>query len=159
MIERAALQGEVSRILKILADILASGASYRAWNGLIFRKSAPFMHFGAHKNFRLPQITLSISLLMIIIILMIIEWSHWTEFFCDHQYIHNWRTLTKYQPIQVHYAPHLTAHLALICRASCYYLSFRGQRLQAQRSFRSWGSSHDPFSCTDTTPLTATLWW
>ena len=51
----------MSRILMALAEILASGASNRALNGLISGKSVPFMHFGAHKNFQLPQITLSLS--------------------------------------------------------------------------------------------------
>ena len=35
--------------------------------------------------------------------------------------------------------------------------TFGGQNLQGERQFRSWGSSHDPFSCADTTPLTVTL--
>ena len=33
--------------------------------------------------------------------------------------------------------------------ASSFYLSFRGQCLQGQRPFWSWGSSHDPFSFTE----------
>ena len=87
---------------KPLAGILASGASNRAWNGLIFGKSVPFMHFGAHKNFQLPQITLLLSNDYFITLNdnhhddKVIP--HWT-FFCDYQYAH-WRTLTKFQPVQ-----------------------------------------------------------
>ena len=47
--------------MKALTDILASGASNRAWNGLIFGKSTLFMYFVAHKNVQLHQITLSSS--------------------------------------------------------------------------------------------------
>ena len=50
--------GEMSQIFKALADILATGVSNRAWNGLIFGKSASFIHFDAHKNCQLHQITL-----------------------------------------------------------------------------------------------------
>lgn len=46
------------RFLKVLADILASRASNWVWNGLIFGKSATFIHFDAHKNCQLHQITL-----------------------------------------------------------------------------------------------------
>ena len=65
-------------ILGDLSDLLASGASHKALNGLKFGESAPFMLFDSHKIFQFTQITLSLSndhlsLLMIIITLMMIE--------------------------------------------------------------------------------------
>ena len=44
-----------------LSDLLASGASPYALNGLKFGESAPFMLFDTHKKFQFTQITLTLS--------------------------------------------------------------------------------------------------
>ena len=48
-------------LVEFWSDLLASRASHNGWNGLIFGKSATFMHFDPHKKFQSDQITLSSS--------------------------------------------------------------------------------------------------
>ena len=44
--------GEVSPILRVLSDILGSGASPSALKRMKFSESATIMHFDAHKKFQ-----------------------------------------------------------------------------------------------------------
>ena len=84
------------------SNLFASRASHNGWNGLIFGKSATFMHFDPHKKFQSDQITHSSSKWWLS--LKVIKWS----FDNDRVIWINWNFLWRSKCINVALLPNIS---------------------------------------------------